>query len=280
MAASRGSAPIWSLKSRVPAPKERSPAEAATLSDATTASGPRLHFHGRRKGRKLRSLQAELVDRLLPRLAIELPETGELDPQRLFGGAANRPGEAPGERLGEIWLEVGFGAGEHLVWQAAHNPSVGLIGCEVFLNGVARCLSQIASQKIDNIRLFPDDARRLMARLPAASLDRFFLLFPDPWPKTRHAERRFINPTNLDLLARLLKPGAELRLASDDPGLIGWMLAQTLAHPDFDWIAAGPGDWRSRPADWPATRYEAKALAEGRPPAYLRFRRKTRPPGQ
>jgi tRNA (guanine-N7-)-methyltransferase len=126
------------------------------------------------------------------------------------------------------------------------------------------------------VRIFPEDARLLLPSLPAASLDRVFLLFPDPWPKARHAERRFVGRPNLDQLARLMRPGAELRIASDEPGYVAWTLQQVLPHPAFEWLARRPDDWRRRPAGWPPTRYEQKALAAGRKPAYLTFRR--RPP--
>ena len=149
--------------------------------------------------------------------------------------------------------------------------NVGIIGCEVFLNGIATLLAQISER--DNIRIYPEDARDLLDALPDGSLDRVFLLFPDPWPKRRHAARRFIQPGNLDLLARLMKPGAEFRFGSDDPTYIGWGLAHLMKHPAFRWTAESPADWRARPADWPPTRYEAKALREGREPAFFRFTR-------
>lgn len=224
--------------------------------------GARFQFHGRRKRRRLRAGQQRLLGDLLPRLAVALPETGELDLAQLFPTA-----EA-------VWLEIGFGAGEHLAWQAEHHPEVGFLGAEVFQNGVARLLAHASERGLANLRVFPEDARALLEALPAGSIGRAFLLFPDPWPKQRHAKRRFVGRANLDRLARVLRPGAELRMASDDPGQIRWMLEQLLAHPAFEWLAAGPGDWRERPADWPATRYEEKALAEGRRAAYFRFRRR------
>jgi tRNA (guanine-N7-)-methyltransferase len=220
-------------------------------------------FYGRRKGRPLRKGQQSHIDALLPRLAIELPESGELDPRALF---PQPPQEA--------WLEIGFGGGEHLAEQARANPQAGIIGCEVFLNGIATLLTQIETHGVRNVRVYPEDARDLLDVLPERSLDRVFLLFPDPWPKRRHAERRFIQTANLDLLARLMKPGAEFRVASDDPTYIGWALSHLTAHPAFHWTARRPQDWRERPADWPPTRYEAKALREGRKPAYFRFVRR------
>lgn len=220
-------------------------------------------FYGRRKGRPLRTGQQSLIDALLPRIAIELPTTGKLDLHALFPHAPQ-----------EVWLEIGFGGGEHLAEQARSHPQAGIIGCEVFLNGIATLLGQIEAHDLGNVRIYPEDARDLLDLLPEQSLDRVFLLFPDPWPKRRHAARRFIQTANLDLLARLMKPGAEFRVASDDPTYIGWALAHVTAHPAFRWTARRPQDWRERPADWPPTRYEAKALREGRKPAYFRFVRR------
>jgi len=173
-----------------------------------------------------------------------------------------------------LWLEIGFGAGEHLAWQAAENPDVLLVGCEVYRNGIAACLGRVARDRLANVRIWPADARDLIEQMADASVDRAFLLFPDPWPKARHAERRFVAPANLDSLARILKPGAELRFATDDPVYLSWTLERLPLHPAFGWQVEGPGDWRQRPADWPATRYERKAIAQGRRPVYLRFRRR------
>ena len=220
-------------------------------------------FYGRRKGRPLRRGQQQLIDTLLPRLAITLPDKVKLDPKSLF---PHNPAQ--------LWLEIGFGGGEHLAEQARTNPDAGLIGCEVFLNGIATLLAQVSAGGLDNVRLYPEDARDLLDALPDASLDRVFLLFPDPWPKRRHADRRFIQPANLDLLARLMKPGAEFRVASDDPTYLGWALAHLMRHPAFAWTARGPADWRDRTPDWPGTRYESKALREGRRPVFLRFTRR------
>jgi len=228
------------------------------------ADAPTPTFYGRRHGRKLRPGRRTLLDERLPRLAVTLPATGEeLDLARLFG--------APPPAL---WLEIGFGAGEHLAAQAASHPGIAFIGAEVFVNGIASLLDHLDRRGLSNVRLFPDDARLLLPALPAASLDRVFLLFPDPWPKHRHAARRFVCRANLDRLARLMRPGAELRIASDDPGHIAWALGQALAHPAFAWLARSADDWRHPPPDWAATRYEGKALAAGRRPAYLRFRRR------
>jgi tRNA (guanine-N7-)-methyltransferase len=218
-------------------------------------------LYGRRRGKKLRAGQEALLDTLLPKLLIKTPpEPQKLDLAGLFGGGR------------EIWLEVGFGAGEHLAWQAEHHPEIGLIGCEPFINGVAKCLAHIERTGVTNVRLFNDDARLLMAALPEQSLARAFILFPDPWPKTRHHKRRFVQRDTLARLARLMKPGAELRLATDDPSYLPWMVEHACVHPAFEWLAARPSDWRGRPADWPPTRYEQKMLA-GHKPVFLRLRR-------
>jgi tRNA (guanine-N7-)-methyltransferase len=181
---------------------------------------------------------------------------------------------------GEIWLEVGFGGGEHAIAQARANPEAGLIACEVFENGICSLLSALVPEGQEaeaplprNLRLWTADARVLLRALPDACLDRLFLMFPDPWPKTRHARRRFVHPAMLPLLARVLRPGAEWRVASDDPTYQAWvgevMGAQTL----FD--HGNPET--ARPAGWPPTRYEAKALRAGRQPLYWSFRRRRGP---
>jgi tRNA (guanine-N7-)-methyltransferase len=224
----------------------------------------RRTLYGRRRGKKLRVGQQSLLDTLLPRLAIALPTEGEtIDLAQAFGGCLP---------IGGVWLEVGFGSGEHLVWQAEQHGTVGLIGCEPYLNGVAKCLAHIERAGASNIRLFTDDARLLMAALPARSLGRAFVLFPDPWPKVRHHKRRFVQRETLDRLADLMTPGAELRLATDDPSYLPWMVEHACTHPHFEWLAERPADWRTRPDDWPATRYEQKGIA-GRP-VFLRLRRK------
>ena len=220
-------------------------------------------LYGRRKGRRLRAGRRALVENLLPRVEIPVPEgDAKIDPQTIFPGPPR-----------EIWLEIGFGAGEHLAWQAARNPDIGFIGCEPFINGVARLLTAIEADGLDNIRIFRDDAGVLLAALPARSIRRVFVLFSDPWPKTRHHKRRFISPANLALLAQALDSGAELRVATDDPGYQAWIMEHVLASGAFEWLARRPGDWRTRPADWPATRYEEKAVKAGRRAVFFRFRR-------
>jgi tRNA (guanine-N7-)-methyltransferase len=211
----------------------------------------------------LREGRRQARDALLPQLEITLPEHGLLDPQALF--------DAPRKA---IWLEIGFGAGEHLAAQARGHPDVGFIGCEVFENGIARLLGDIAQGALDNIRIFADDARLLLDRLEPASIGRTFILFPDPWPKARHHKRRLVGRATLDRLAIVMQPGAELRLATDDHDYLAWMLEYTTAHPGFAWTARRPADWRERLPDWPATRYEAKARAALRTPVFLRFARR------
>ncbi|MEQ9812913.1 MAG: tRNA (guanine(46)-N(7))-methyltransferase TrmB [Azospirillaceae bacterium] len=227
-----------------------------------TDTPPPRRFHGRRQGRRLRPHRAGLMETLLPRLRVPLPEPGgTLDWRSLF---AFRP-EA-------LWLEIGFGAGEHLLWQARAHPQTAFIGCEPFINGMAALLAGIESDGLGNIRVHGDDALPLLDALPDGALDRVFLLFPDPWPKARHHARRFIQPESVATLARLLKPGAQLRVASDDAPLVDWMLFTIRGNPAFHWTARGPEDWRARPADWPETRYEAKRLHG--PPAFLTFVRR------
>jgi tRNA (guanine-N7-)-methyltransferase len=227
------------------------------------AAEPRRRIHGRRRGRPLRPGRLRLHETLLPQLAITLPETGVLDPAALF---AARPGS--------VWLEIGFGAGEHLAAQAEAHPETGFIGAEVFENGVARLVAEIARRGLGNIRIFPDDVRVLLDALAPGSLDRVFILFPDPWPKTRHQKRRLVSTATLERLAALMRPGAELRLATDDRDYLAWMLERATVHPEFAWLARRPADWRERPADWPPTRYEEKARAAGHSPAFLRFVRR------
>jgi len=174
---------------------------------------------------------------------------------------------------GEVWLEVGFGGGEHLFWQAQQNPDDGLIGAEPYENGVVKLLSKLEAAPLPNIRIHMGDARDIIDALPNASLGRVFILFPDPWPKKRHQKRRIVAPATLGALARTMRPGAELRLATDDPDYLCAMLAAATETPAFEWLALRAEDWRTRPPDWPATRYEKKAIAAGRRPTFLRFRR-------
>jgi tRNA (guanine-N7-)-methyltransferase len=233
------------------------PSEALTVG---AARSPLLF--GRRRGRALRQGQEVLIRDFLPQIALTIPVSGKLDPGSLFGTRA-RP----------IWVEIGFGGGEHLADQAERHPEMGFIGCEVFENGIAKLLARIKRSCIENIRIFTDDGRLLIAALPPASIDRVFILFPDPWPKRRHERRRIVSRGTLDALARIMTDGAELRLATDDSNLLSWMLERATDHPALVWLARRPCDWRRRLPDWPQTRYEEKAQAAGRPAIFLRFRR-------
>jgi len=219
-----------------------------------------IHSFGRRRGRKLRAGRAALLDTMLPALRIAMP-AGEapLAPADFF--------VAPPR---EIWLEIGFGGGEHLAWQAAANPDIGLIGCEPYENGIVALLGHVRDQGLGNVRIWPDDARPLLSRLAPGSIARAFVLFPDPWPKARHHKRRLVQAPFLDLLAAALRPGAELRMATDHADFLDWILDHAPAHPGFALAAR----LEARPADWPPTRYEEWSVGEGRRPAYLRFLRR------
>ncbi|HEX5278854.1 MAG TPA: tRNA (guanosine(46)-N7)-methyltransferase TrmB [Micropepsaceae bacterium] len=174
----------------------------------------------------------------------------------------------------DVWLEIGFGGGEHLATQAERNPGIGFIGVEPYVAGMAKLLAKIAARGLPNIRLYQDDARDIVEALPNASLGCVFVLFPDPWPKTRHHKRRLISTEMLDRLVRVLRPGGELRFATDDRGYLIWTLERLASHPAFQWMANSPDDWRNRPDDWPETRYGAKANRAGRICTYLRFVRR------
>lgn len=214
-------------------------------------------FYGRRKGHALRDTARRLVDTLLPRLRLTVPAHGQ----------ASLPG-------GPWWLEIGFGRGEHLAVLARAHPTVRFLGAEPFINGVAGLLQEIEAHHIENIRIFDDDVRALLPALPDASVERVFLLFPDPWPKARHHKRRFVCRDNLDQLARVLTPGGELRFVTDHADYAAWGLREILGHGGFQWTAERAADWRQPPADWVETRYQAKARAEGRAATFLLFRRR------
>jgi tRNA (guanine-N7-)-methyltransferase len=216
-------------------------------------------LYGRRKGPKLSPHKEELRRTLLPELALHLAQGA--GPKSYFD-----------MEVTDVWLEVGFGGGEHLLEQARAHPNIGMIGAEPYEAGVAKLLSKVAGET--NIRIHEGDARDIVEALPAACLGRVFILFPDPWPKTRHHKRRFVQTEMLDALARVMKPGAELRIASDDSAYVDWTLERLMAHPDFGWTAHSAADWNTRPPGWPQTRYEAKALHG--PPAYLLFVRKAK----
>lgn len=223
-----------------------------------TPHGP-LRTFGRIKARPIKPRQAALLDTLLPRLRLD-PAAGPIDPAALKPGAA------------EVWLEVGFGGGEHLAAQAARRPDVLMLGAEPFLNGAASALRHIEAAGLANVRLQVGDARDLVAALPAACLDRAFILFPDPWPKARHHKRRLIQAGFVDELARVLKCGGRLRFATDWADYADWALERLIAWPSFRWTAERADDWRNPPADHVATRYEQKRLGDIAP-VFLEFER-------
>jgi len=231
---------------------------AVMIPEHVRAQCDELRSFGRRRGRATRARQIRLYDELLPQFDLDLarPAAEQLDLSR------------------EIWLEIGFGGAEHLLWQAGAYPDVTMIGCEPFQDGVIKALDGIEAGGLRNIRVYPDDARALLRWLPVASVSRAFVLFPDPWPKKKQAKRRLVNTNTLDLLAAALKPGAELRVATDIGDYARTILRAVHGHPDIEWPACGPEDWRVRSADWPETRYEQKANREGRRCAYFRFRRR------
>jgi tRNA (guanine-N7-)-methyltransferase len=230
------------------------------------SGAPWRNFYGRRHGKTLRDSHRSFLETDLGPLSPgavsweENPERRPLDLPALFGGR-------------EVWVEVGFGGGEHMVHQAQRNPQVGLIGAEPFMNAVAMLLGRIREAGVDNIRVHPGDARDLFDVLPEASVAKAFLLYPDPWPKARHHRRRFVTPEHLGPLARVLKPGAEFRVATDIPDYVRQTL-EVVPRCGFEWTAEGPEDWRRPWDDWLSTRYEQKALREGRVPHYLTFRRR------
>lgn len=217
-------------------------------------------LYGRRQGHRLRAGQAALVEALLPALAV--PADGPLDAARLFGDA--RP----------LGLEIGFGGGEHLAAQAAAHPELGLIGCEPFLNGVVAALGHVRDGALENVRIHMGDALDVLARLPDAGLSRVWLLHPDPWPKARHAKRRFMNDGPIARVAAKLAPGGELRFGTDHPVYCRWAMMVMARSPDFAWLADAPADFLTRPPDWPETRYEAKARRLGHEVWYFRYRRR------
>lgn len=219
-----------------------------------------LRSYGRRRGKKLRPGRERLMDEMLPRIAVK--------------SGIPLPAQFPAD-VRELWMEIGFGGGEHLAAQAQTHPDVGIIGCEPFINGVAKLLSQLDENQSDNVLIHADDARDIFPDVPDGSLDRVFVLFPDPWPKAKHHKRRLIQNPLLDDMARMLKDGGEFRFASDHMGYVRWVLSFAVKHPDFEWLAQGPSDWRTPPKGWIETRYQQKGLA-GDTIVYLRFRRKPR----
>ncbi|MEP3297836.1 MAG: tRNA (guanosine(46)-N7)-methyltransferase TrmB [Pseudoruegeria sp.] len=238
------------------------------MSDGKHPSGaPWRNFYGRFKGKTLRDSQMTYLDEDLQALSPgkvgweENPDRAPLDLKGLFGDR-------------DVWLEVGFGGGEHMVHQAANNPDVGIIGCEPYINGVAMLLGKIRDAKVENVAVYPSDVRHMFDVLPEGSISKAFLLYPDPWPKKRHHRRRFVTPEHLDPLARVIKPGGIFRVATDIEDYVRQTMEEVALHPEFEWLGEGPEDWRKPWADWISTRYEQKALREERVPHYLTFRRR------
>ncbi len=219
-------------------------------------------FFGRRKGHKLRSHQADLIAQLLPRLALDIAAPPPPGLAGLFNPSVDH-----------VRLEIGFGGGEHLIAEALAFPKTGFIGCEPYVNGMAKILTQIEAHNIGNIRLFAGDAADLVAWAPAQSLARIDLIHPDPWPKRRHWKRRFVQDATVAAMARVLQPDGEFRFVCDIDSYVSWTLAHLLRSPDFVWLAERADDWRLPWPGYTMTRYGAKATREGRRAAYLRFRR-------
>lgn len=217
-----------------------------------------LRSFGRRNGRKMHGARAARMESMLPAVQVCVQEGKPLAPAELF--ADNRP----------LWLEIGFGGGEHLAGLAKAHPDIGFVGCEPFMNGVSRLLGLMEEEDLKNIKILADDARLLLAALPEQTVERVYILYPDPWPKVRHHKRRIVQPNLLDMLARVLKPGGVVQLATDHEGYANQMLEVFLADTRFMWTAKTCKDWQAPPEGWVVTRYEEKCL-EGTPPAYLRF---------
>ena len=221
-----------------------------------------LRSYGRRKGKRLSPRKDRLLKELLPALRPGLDAPAPNDLRALFSVPVR-----------EVWLEIGFGSGEHLLWQAEQNPEIGFIGCEPFINGVAALLGSVEDRGLKTVLIHDGDARDVLAWLPEGTIARAFILFPDPWPKKRQVKRRLVSPELVAALARVMAPGGELRFASDDADYAGQALLAVKQSGAFQWLAAKAADWQVRPADWPGTRYERKALSEGRKPVYLSWQR-------
>ncbi|GFE63084.1 tRNA (guanine(46)-N(7))-methyltransferase TrmB [Litoreibacter roseus] len=234
------------------------------MTEKHPTGAPWRNFYGRMKGKTLHSAQVRYLEEDLEALSPG-PVTWEDNPDRTPLDMTARFGGHP------VWLEIGFGSGEHLVHQAAANPEVRFIGCEPFINGVATLLGKIRRAGVSNISVHPGDARDLFDVLPSGSISKAYLLYPDPWPKARHHRRRFVTPEHLEPLVHAMKPGSEFRVATDIPDYVRQTL-QEVPRAGFEWQAESPKDWRDPWGDWLSTRYEQKALREGRRPHYLTFR--------
>jgi tRNA (guanine-N7-)-methyltransferase len=220
---------------------------------------PKLTSFGRRKGKTLRTHHRALMQSVLPQVQIE-PDSVRNDPFAVFQAA-----------YADLWMEIGFGGGEHLAADAVRHPNIAFIGCEPFVNGVAKLIALIDEEQLANIRVYPGDAREIINALPAACLGRVNILYPDPWPKSRQKKRRFVSDETLRGLARVMKTGAVLRFATDIDDYSAWTLTRILRSPHFDWPQVRDSEWLTPWDFWPSTRYEAKALREGRKPVYLTF---------
>ena len=236
---------------------------------STNKPEPKLdkRWYGRRHGRKLRPGRQVLVNVLLPKLRIAPPEDGDgpVDLDTLFPITPKA-----------FWMEIGFGTGEHLAAIAANHPDIGFIGCEPFVNGVASLLAKIEERDITNVRIFDDDVRLLIKHLPGSCLDRIFILFADPWPKSRHKRRRMTVPENLAEFTRLLADNGYLVFASDQHDFAAWTLANILREPALEWTARRPSDWKMEPDDWFPTRYQLKAQGKGLAPVFIEVQRRPR----
>ena len=236
------------------------------MTDKSPSGAPWRNFYGRLKGKHMKDTQKgyvaeDLVALSLPNVSWkDNPDRTELDMKAQFG---DHP----------VWLEVGFGGGEHMVHQAIQNPDVQFLGCEPYINGVGMLLGKMRKEGVENITLHAGDARDVMDILPTGSIDRAFLLYPDPWPKKRHHRRRFVTPEHLDPLARCLMAGAIFRIATDIEDYVRQTMEQMTLRDDFEWLAETADDWRVAWPDWHSTRYEQKALREGRKPHYMTFRK-------
>ena len=220
-------------------------------------------FRGRRRGRKLRPQLDKLFKECLANFMVkEGLEREKIDLNTFFSVKPE-----------EVWLEIGFGGGEHLAWQAKLHPKIGILGFEPYINGVASMVRHLVSEKLLNVRIFPDDIRPFLNKLPNCCIGKIFILFPDPWPKSRHVRRRIIQYETLSEFRRILKPGGKLRIATDHVNYLTWILIHFKNTNGFQWLAKSPKDWRLKVSDWPQTRYEQKAIREGREPAFLEYRK-------
>jgi tRNA (guanine-N7-)-methyltransferase len=223
---------------------------------------PTEGFFGRRRGKTIRANPSAALATQLPAYRLDLTQTAPAELASLFAAPVTA-----------VRLEIGFGGGEHLLHEAARHADTGFIGVDAFVNGVARLMQGLAERPLPNLRVYDDDATRLLDWLPPSSIAGIDLFYPDPWPKKKHWKRRFVGAANLDRFARVMKPGALFRFASDIDHYVNWTLLHCREHPAFDWQARSAADWHAPYDAWPGTRYEAKALREGRQPAYLTFKR-------